>query len=220
MTQKIIIFGFPHCGTSILKSIIGHCDNVEEIIDETCGIYNNTDKDFIVCKNPHLSDHYFNHHSYSDYIKIFIVRNPLYVFSSLNKRFNHNNNDTVHSLDTYISVIKKFSKYIVSPRKDVLCLKYEDMFPNNFKVLRDMFDNIGFKYTDDVFDNSKYVNRIFKNSIIPNQLPKNTDHARYRTFQINQPFENMNDDKKIDLTDQQLEKITHNEFIHVVYPMD
>ena len=27
--SKILIFGFPHCGTSILKSIIGHIDDVD-----------------------------------------------------------------------------------------------------------------------------------------------------------------------------------------------
>ena len=32
--NKIIIFGFPHCGTTILKSIIGHIDEVQEIIHE------------------------------------------------------------------------------------------------------------------------------------------------------------------------------------------
>ena len=33
--KKILIFGFPHSGTTILKSIIGHIDNVEEIINES-----------------------------------------------------------------------------------------------------------------------------------------------------------------------------------------
>ena len=33
--KKVIIFGFPHCGTSIIKSIIGHIEDVYEIIDET-----------------------------------------------------------------------------------------------------------------------------------------------------------------------------------------
>ena len=47
MTQKIIIFGFPHTGTSILKSIIGHCENVEEIINESITISKITKKDFI-----------------------------------------------------------------------------------------------------------------------------------------------------------------------------
>ena len=32
--RKILIFGFPHCGTSIVKSIIGHIKNVEEIYQE------------------------------------------------------------------------------------------------------------------------------------------------------------------------------------------
>jgi len=218
MTKKIIIFGFPHTGTSILKSIIGHCNNVEEMINESSTIKKKSEKDFIVCKHPHLIDNFFTD-KYSDYIKIFIVRDPRFVFSSLNKRFNYKKLNQFHNLDTYISVMKKFSRYILTPRKDVLCLKYEDMFPNNFLKLRQMFDDIGLKYTDDVFDNSKYENRILKKSLIPDELPENTDHARYRTYQINQPFKNMNDDKKIDLTEEQLEKITHNEFINVVYPI-
>ena len=32
--SKIIIFGFPYSGTSILKSIICHIDEIEEIVDE------------------------------------------------------------------------------------------------------------------------------------------------------------------------------------------
>ena len=37
-----MIIGFPHCGTSILKSIIGHTDNVEEIYLETDKIEKNS----------------------------------------------------------------------------------------------------------------------------------------------------------------------------------
>ena len=218
MTQKIIIFGFPHTGTSILKSIIGHCENVEEIINESITISKITKKDFIVCKHPHLVNDFFTD-KYSDYIKIFIIRDPRFVFSSLNKRFNYEKLNNFHNLDKYISVIKQFSRYILTPRKDILCLKYEDMFDDNFKVLRNMFDRIGLKYTDHIFDNSKYQNRIFKKTIIPDKQPQNVDHIRFRTYQINQPFKNMNDDKKIDLTDEQLEKITHNEFINVQYPI-
>ena len=33
--KKILITGYSHSGTTILKSIIGHIDNVHEIIDET-----------------------------------------------------------------------------------------------------------------------------------------------------------------------------------------
>ena len=217
MTQKVIIFGFPHSGTSILKSIIGHCDNVEEVINERNTIKNNSDKDFIVCKYPHTLDSFFTS-KYDDYIKIFIIRDPRYVFSSLNKRLNYNLNN-IHSIKQYIKTIKNFSKNLITPRKDIYCLKYEELFPNNFKVLRDMFDSIGFQYTDKVFDNSQYENSIDKGSKIPKELPENKDHLRYRMYQINQPFKNMNDPKKIDLTKEQLYELEHNEFINVVYPI-
>ena len=217
MTQKILIHGFPHAGTSILKSIIGHCDNVEEVINERNTIKNNSDKDFIVCKYPHTLDSFFTS-KYDDYIKIFIIRDPRYVFSSLNKRLNYNLNN-IHSIKQYIKTIKNFSKNLITPRKDIYCLKYEELFPNNFKVLRDMFDSIGFQYTDKVFDNSQYENSIHKGSKIPKELPQNKDHLRYRMYQINQPFKNMNDPKKIDLTKEQLHQLEHNEFINVVYPI-
>ena len=37
MLQKIIITGFPHCGTTILKSIIGHIDDTN--INNICIIH-------------------------------------------------------------------------------------------------------------------------------------------------------------------------------------
>ena len=45
--NKIIIFGFPHYGTTILKSIIGHIDEVQEIIPECSYI----DSSILACKN-------------------------------------------------------------------------------------------------------------------------------------------------------------------------
>jgi hypothetical protein len=42
--QKIIVFGYSHCGTTILKSIIGHIDDVEEIINECRTINTSTTK--------------------------------------------------------------------------------------------------------------------------------------------------------------------------------
>lgn len=217
MTQKVIIFGFPHSGTSILKSIIGHCDNVEEVINETNTIKKSSEKDFIVCKYPHTLDSFFTS-KYDDYIKIFIVRDPRFVFSSLNKRLNYNLNN-FHSIQQYIKTIKNFSKNLITPREDIYCLKYEELFDDNFKVLRDLFDSIGFKYTDKVFDNSQYENSIHKGSKIPKELPENKDHLRYRMYQINQKFQNMNDPNKIDLKKEQLDELTHNEFINVVYPI-
>ena len=45
-SQKILICGFPHCGTSILKSIIGHIEDVEEFFDENQLITKDSGKKF------------------------------------------------------------------------------------------------------------------------------------------------------------------------------
>ena len=87
-SQKNLICGFPHCGTSILKSIMRHIEEIEEIINEYCVINKISNKKFILCKYPFTNVEFFSKNM-SDYIKIFIIRNPLFVFSSLNKRFNY-----------------------------------------------------------------------------------------------------------------------------------
>lgn len=72
-TQKVLVFGFPHCGTSILKSIIGHIEDVEEIYEEIVSIDKKSDKKFILGKYPWTIDDFFGK-KYEDYIKIFLTR--------------------------------------------------------------------------------------------------------------------------------------------------
>ena len=66
--KKILIFGFPHCGTSILKTIISHIDSVEEYLLETDTIDNiSTNKPFVICKTTFCNDEYFSY-KYKQYI--------------------------------------------------------------------------------------------------------------------------------------------------------
>ena len=46
--RKILICGYSHCGTTILKSIIGHIDEVEEIINECDQINGSTNKKYLI----------------------------------------------------------------------------------------------------------------------------------------------------------------------------
>lgn len=161
--KKIIIFGFPHSGTSILKSIIGHIDNVYEIIDETKYININKfkiNKEFILCKYPYTIPEFFGD-KYNDYIKIFIVRNPLFVYSSLNKRFSYNLSKRSNlSISSYINTIKTFIYYLNHPMKNLYLIKYEDLFTDNFKQLKLILNDLKLNYSDDIFDNLKYTNKI------------------------------------------------------------
>lgn len=224
--KKIIIFGFPHCGTTILKKIICHIPGVLEIDDEVNHINENCinqekciNKNFFLCKWPYLIN--VNENKYKDYIKIFIIRNPLFVFSSLNERFDYKMN-TPHSIDTYIKTIHSFveCKKNIDKHDNLYLIRYEDMFDNNFKLLKQIFTKIGFEYTDEIFDNTKYENYAqgHKNFKIPTKKPTNKEHHIYRLFQINQEFTNNNDIKKINLLEDQLEKLKKNEDIQSIYP--
>lgn len=215
-SQKILICGFPHCGTSILKSIMGHIEEIEEIINE-CNVINKiSNKKFILCKHPFTSAKFFTK-NWSDYIKIFIIRNPLFVFSSLNKRFNYNIPDN-HGFNVYIDTLKQFIKYKNNPEENIYTIRYEDLFKNNYDELKKIFIDIGIKYDDIIFDNSKYTNSIISCVKLLDKKPENIKHSEYRTWQINQAFISNNDISMLDLNDTQKEKIINNPYVLQIYP--
>ena len=216
MTQKILICGFPHCGTSILKSILGHIENVEEIEYECTSINKHTDKPYIIAKSPFTKKEFFGE-KYKDYIKIFIIRNPVFVFSSLNKRFEYNI-PKYTSFDIYLDTIKKFINLRTYVKKNIYTIRYEDLFENNFYALRKIISDIGIPYDDNIFDNTRYRNVIIPNTKLLDTKPKNIQHGLYRTWQINQPFVSNNDISKIDLSDIQTKQIVNNPYVLQVYP--
>jgi len=217
--NKILICGFPHCGTTILKSIIGHIDDVEEIVDETDKIDKTIDVEegkYILCKYPFTLKKFFEK-EYDDYIKIFIIRNPLFVFSSLNKRFS-NKIPFGHSIDRYIQTVKLFITYRNNLPANTFLIRYEDLFENNYQNIRNILDSIGLKYTDKIFDNGKYINKIITGTELLNNKPENKDHERFRTWQINQPFVSNNDNTQIYLSKVQIKKIVNTNEIKEIYP--
>jgi len=217
LNKKIIVFGFPHCGTTILKSIIGHIDDVDEIIDENFNANKESSKKYILCKYPHTYDFYFKN-NYNDYIKIFIIRNPVWVFSSINRRFGYREVEK-HRLEDYVNTLEKFIYYRENKLNNLYLIRYEDMFKDNFKNLKDIFMKIGLKFTDKIFDNSLYVNKnTEKIKEIPKNMPKEFEHAEFRAYQINQPIINFNNISKIDLNDSQIKFMLNSKIIRNVYP--
>jgi hypothetical protein len=221
--KKILIIGFPHNGTSILKSIIGHIENIYEFIKETDWIPDskiNEDYDkkknyhYYLCKIPFTNELYFTD-KYEDYIKIFILRNPIYCFSSINNRFNYNipsNTD----IDSYIEVLKLFDKYNNNTYKNIYCILYKDLFDNNYYKFKKILDKIGLTYDDTIFNNEKYKNYILTKNI-PTNKPNFKDHDNYRTYQINQKFQNFNNYSIINLTDNQILTILENKTLITKY---
>tara|TARA_X000000368_G_C23003876_1_gene700202 strand:+ start:292 stop:969 length:678 start_codon:yes stop_codon:yes gene_type:complete len=215
--QKIIVFGFPHCGTTILRSIIGHSEEVFQICDEIKKIKINTDKPFIVCKYPFMDSKFFTQ-EYNDYIKIFIIRNPLFVYTSINKRFIKSIPHDYHLLN-YEKVAEQFIKCKEENIPNIYTIKYEELFDNNYSNIRNILDSIGINYSDDIFNNALFRNKVSNNfKTIPKDVPRNADHNNYRMYQINQPIENFNDENAIDLKPEQINYIKNSNIINKLYP--
>ena len=218
--KKIIIFGFSHCGTTILRTIIGHIEEIYEIKKENDVITNNDiniatklNKNYVLCKSPQAKDIFFNSR-YDDYIKIFIIRNPLWVYSSLNRRTSYNLTD-YHNFKKFEYSSSKFYQYLNNPKKNYYLIKYEDLFINNYQNIRNILDNIGLSYNDNIFDNSLYYDL---NELKKNKINDPTNHSNFRQWQIKQEFVNNNNLDKLELTNRQIKNITMNKIINQLYP--
>lgn len=219
-TQKIIIFGFPHTGTTIFRNILGHCDDVDEMLRESNTAFKETNKKFVVCKFPFTWDQFLGD-EYKDYVKIFIVRNPLWVFSSLNKRFS-NNIPADHNMYSYFRVLDTFLRATKNQVPNTYLVRYEDMFDNNYAAMRNVFDSIGVEYTDRIFQNTEFKNVANfiagASNTIPTEEPEHTSHNSYRAYQVNQPFVNNNTLDKLQLNHVQKHTLTTHPTVLQIYP--
>lgn len=216
--MNIIIFGFPHSGTSILKSIIGHHPEIHEIIEETnkgspCKPCKTT-KQHCVLKTPYWHS-VVNNKSCKNYMQVMVLRNPVYTFSSLNKRYKFKIRKDL-TLPNYIKALSIYDSII--PDNMHHKFLYKDMFENNHMVIKHIFKSMGLKINQNIFDNTSYVNRIIENQTTPQTKPSHTNHEAYRTYQINQLFKNMNNIDKIDLTHNQITFIKNNRLINKYFP--
>ena len=216
--NKIVIFGFPHCGTTILRNILGHCEQIKELLNEPAFVKQASESHkYTLCKTPFP----INLCEYEDYVKIMILRNPVYVFSSLNKRFK-NKDEPNHTLDDYISALKLFDS-IKHGKNNTYKLIYSDMFKNNYLQIRNILADIDIQYDDRIFNNSLWENKFWWNikysdikekPTYRNAVTDKDNLWNYRTYQINQEFKNFNKKNAVSLTPSQVKIIKNSKIIN------
>lgn len=222
--KKILITGFPHTGTSILKSKMGECSNVyehpfEQPIVNGDILNASGEKEFVLVKYPQLPIEIRANHLlkvtadtiYKDYIIVFILRNPWNVFTSIIKaKYNPLKKIDWHLDPEYhVNVLEYFAagKHFLDVRKNkelypnLFTITYEEIFENGFQNLKNLFDEIGLKYSDEIFYNrtKNYIHwpDINLNGIDADNISYEKDKFEYRTWQINQDFKNMNGEVSI-----------------------
>lgn len=215
---KILVTGFPHSGTSILKSKFGECSNLHEVPFETAfvrpeDIHYSGDKENILIKYPMLPIDiraggiaYTRHPDsrYYEYTIIMVIRNPWNVYTGMIKTgSNPLNNLTVdggnseyHSkVEEYEVAAELFMQARDNNFPNIHAIRYEDFFPNNFQKLRELMDTLNLEYTEEIFTNrtKDYIHWPGKEyANIKDGEDYQSDRYAYRTWQINQPFQNMN----------------------------
>jgi hypothetical protein len=226
--KKILIFGFPHSGTTILRTILGHIPKIYTVLEETPSVdhlldqINSKEYEYVLFKNPVMRREYFQK-NYHEINKIFIIRNPLFTISSYNARYKKKSNDQFKKnvVDCYLEMAQSYLYYQDKKIPNLHFIKYEDIFENNFLTLKDILNKIGLKFTDNIFNNKEYKNISHKNqetSKIPNFRPDDEDHDNLRFYQVNQEFNNNNKLEKIYLSKYQLDRILNDESTNQIYP--
>lgn len=222
--KKILITGYPHTGTTILKSKLGECINLYECVDE-CDYVNQTiinnsaDKEFVLIKTPvlplEIRKHKLHFNVYSEkaryygYSIILTNRNPWNLFTSIIKRGydplsgckNHLDSKYYHTIDEYLIMCEIFLDALRSNYPNVYAIKYEDFFENDGYSIKHIMNSIGLEYSDDIFHSKTKDYKINSKVHIPTEKPTDvTFNELYRNWQINQPFQNMN--SGVDIPDE------------------
>lgn len=233
--KKILITGYPHTGTTILKSKFGECKNLYEVINEcdhidTRAINESSDKEFILIKSPVLPLEIRKHKlkynktnesaQYYDYSIILVNRNPWNLFTSLIKRgydplsrcTNHLDVKYYHTIEEYFVMCEMFLDALENKYPNVYTIKYEDFFDNDGQNIKDIMSSIGLIYEDNIFNTKTRQYKIDSRVHIPVEKPSDiTFNQLYRNWQINQPFQNMNDE--VDIPEELNKILTESDII-------
>jgi hypothetical protein len=221
--KKILITGFPHTGTSILKSKFGECRDVFEVIDEAFEIneyhINSAgDSESILIKTPIIpmeirvrGVEYLTLKDpvsvYKDYYVIFVTRNPWNLFTSIIKAGDDPlSHETWHlspkyafTVEEYFIACERFLEASKGNFHNIYTIRYEDFFTNNGQAIKDIMNDIGLDYEDGILQ-YKTKDYVFQSKVSIkdiDDMPNEYDRIQMRTWQINQPFQNMNKEVNI-----------------------
>tara|TARA_R110000744_G_scaffold157499_11_gene273345 strand:- start:1090 stop:1794 length:705 start_codon:yes stop_codon:yes gene_type:complete len=210
VTNKIVVVGFPHCGTTILRKLIGNSPEVHDIQHETLTIPNiDIKEENAVIKFPCDDiDSWLG--NYTDFKVVAIIKSPFDVFGSINRRFN-GQGSVGHTIPDWDKYAKSFIKHTEKPVDNLYGVRYEDLFTNSYEQVQNIYKFLGLQFNEDIITTKRdvYMSPCVD---IPLEQPQDCTngvrHAQYRTWQTNQLFKNKTGESREYLSDEQEEIIS------------
>ena len=217
--DKVLITGFPHSGTTILRAILENIDCVHThpweatlASNEICKTAVKSGASHVVVKCPNIQDSFFDesHEVYKDYKKIFIIRSPFYTYSSLNRSGSENAPGV--RLDDWQKTAQYWLAVKEEDRDDVMCIRYEDLFTHGFEGMQRIIGGLGIKnYDPSVYEeNEKYSHKIedMSGDLTCSSTTRINDHKRFRRWQVHQKFQCSNTVNSLYLSFEQINRIS------------
>ena len=224
--RDILVVGFPHCGTTILKSRLGDACGVVDIpqefdIKSHSNIFFDRSKCVrYVVKTPFLPEELLDSsfcpdrcRKYSAFEIVFILRDPRYVFTSIKKRGLDPINTYLHTFDDFNRAAEVFLRLRAQPIRHIHTITYEELFDESewHKLLHSL------DLTINQAGSRRYSVGV-GGALSQSEPPRfGKNHGIFREWQINQPFCNHNTD--IDLTEDELSAIRASPTIAALWSM-
>lgn len=192
--MKILITGFHHSGTSILRKVIGNHPQVYDVLheikpkslagmiaEEDWGVPN------VVMKSPLLSDYLLGEiQKIQDKIKVIcITRDPRETWASLKQRYVDGQMTWEIFRRSWLECTMNSME--VSIIGNGILIKYEDLFKDNYKGTQDLFKWLSLEMVPGILDTTKRRVPV-EVQRIPDKEPSRVTNALYRSWQINRPF--------------------------------
>lgn len=233
--QKIIVTGFPHSGTTILRKIIGNHPRVHDIGRETYMIEKkhlqeaakkNKGKQHpttnIVIKGPWGSKVFDNLEKYKDYKIVCILKNPLDVYASFAVRFKDEKMPEKYNFEHWESFSKSIhhhhSKNVQNVHsKNVHFILYHEMFDKNFTNLKKLFTWLNLTWKDKVVTGNTTRRIPINYYYVPKQKPHRIENEKFRSWQTNQPFKDMTNTIRNKLDKKLKKRIIESEMYQQIF---
>jgi len=185
--MKVIILSLPHMSSSLLLNLLSNCGNTNVDHKERTRIHNYIPNKVNIIKFP-LWNPKLERQIPTDYHRIYLIREPRYMFASLRKRFprglpkDHKYLESLTIWQKYLDLIKS---------TEIHTLVYPDYICSQ-NLLKSICEDLTIEYSEDIW--SGHHKRWIVNEDVPKEKPNPENHIAFRNYQLNQPITNMNRD--------------------------
>ncbi|HMF85750.1 MAG TPA: hypothetical protein VK598_05305 [Nitrospiraceae bacterium] len=215
---RILVSGFPHTGTTIVRKVIGNHPSVYEVCRECSRVPEEAVRNgsgqkatHIVFKQPIYArgigvNDLRNFQAFAEKL-VLIIRNPFDTMGSIYRRFGGTSaiEASGHDLAAYLRYCEFFRE--IRGCRNVVHLIYEELFAPPMRDWERLFGEVGLAWDERVLRNSRTaVMRDGKNP-----------HVQYRQNQINQPLADRTGHSKRWCPDGLKDKILGSESVRAIY---